>query len=362
MLEGVELDDQVTIPATLNGTDGNKLTDESAENRESNNGGDENDAKTAEEFDAKIAEVQNNAELSPEAKEETIKALQDGKAKLTEKDAGKEEKKQDEANPLPEELRSVFPDAKSPEDVVSSYQNIQTKLQESEEANQQFLSLLEKNPSLVNLLKEVANDNPVLTHPALSIIIDGVIAKKPTIEIIRELNDSLGIEEIPEQGTPEYEAFVRSQIQKENTLKAQEADRKEKDSLKVKGRDAFQRQSKDFQEKRKLTDDEMKKFLKSADVFLKGDAATGVPASDFLEKLYFAMNREKEIKEAEERGKISGRNEVIEEYKKNGNQFKTRGGDGLPHVTSAAGKANQNKDGLDWMRDIVRVDDQVFIP
>ena len=93
-------------------------------------------------------------------------------------------------------------------------------------------------------------------------------------------------------------------------------------------------------EEKQMKDDDKKEFgMYVADLLDR--AYSGEITQEFLNKMYYAMNYEKDIASAEDAGRVAGRNEKIVEGKMKEDKQKT--GDGMPVTSGGASKEKETK-------------------
>jgi hypothetical protein len=228
--------------------------------------------------------------------------------------------------PVEEPLPGAIPEQGAEGDVTAELEELREYKKRNQEANKIIIDVLEEEPLLALILSEVSKGASLLE--AIALHID---------------TDDLKLEE----GMPDYDKW------KKNT-ETRKQNRSERDAFMselTSNREASVAEIKQFAEENELSEEEASDFLQTLNDILT-DAYKGKLTKTVLNRLYKGSKYDKDINnastQAEEQGKIAGRNEKIEA---------TMGGldnsgDGLPDIAAMAqGETESGKEipGDDWV-------------
>jgi hypothetical protein len=281
---------------------------------------------TTDDIAKKVAELEAKESLTDEDKS----FLRSNGYEIEGDDAPVAEKKEEPKTQLPvyaKDIESIFPDQEFK--TAAEYEEAASRfIQNERAANQELVGLLEENPDLLDVLKEMRSKK-VPFQVAIANVIDA---------------DSL----IPQPGDAGYEAYVESKI-----IKKQEAQKqKERTDRIQKNYDTSLKTAQSFVKSKALNEHKTKEFFASVDKVIN-DITEGRYSDEFLGMVYKAMSYQTDVELAKRQGEIAGANKKI---------FKLRSsqkGDGLPKLRGSKDtvveKSKQGSDPfLDMVEDIVK--------
>lgn len=295
-------------------------------------------------IDAKIPEDDGPAEEAVEGAEEAEGAeeVEGAPAKDSTEEQGEEggetqeatedaEAKEEESAPatfvIPEELKPFAGEAKSFSDVATQFKAVQDELKGEQDANAEMVEILESHGALIPILRDLKKG-------------------KPLYEAVRK---HLKIEEAeipnPDTDPEKYDKYVRDQVRLEMEMKEDQKKQAEREKVMESARNHAATMRTSFQEKNKVSADEMSKFQGWLKEMVAGNPKTGQLPQDFYERMWKAYTYEAKVTEAEKKGKVDGRNEVIDATKNHAKKV----GDGLPNLRSGGAKIASGDKELDTM-------------
>jgi hypothetical protein len=262
--------------------------------------------------EAKKIEDARLAVLTPEERqaEEARKLEEVKKAEVAKRSA-----EQAQAFVIPEELKTVFPDAQSPADIVNAYQDVKTELKGEQEANEEMVSLFNKEPELVPLLKAVASGKNIIS----------------AIRSLENIEERLKPPDFEDREA--YDAYKREEFEKEQEKKAAQARSEEQQKIAEVAREHAIDMREKFIRSKKMSADEAKDFLRYIQEHTYGDPKTGKLPQDTFDIFFTAYTHKDEVAklqvEAEKKkadAELAARNEGI----RLAAQAKLKKGDGIP--------------------------------
>lgn len=213
---------------------------------------------------------------------------------------------------IPEDMKAIVPETIADQDAYNAFvKDLHAKYDEERRANEEFVAMLEENNALLDVMQEMKRNGTTFYEAARKVM---------------ELNEE---DQIPDPQTPEYREFVRKQIEREESRKHQLAAEKEMEGkIRAAEADAQTRREAFLKANPDITNErfgEFQAFVRSVTV---GDPSTGKINPNFFPLMWKAFTFDEQIRKAQEKGRVEGKNEVIAKNLK----LKTpTAGDGLPH-------------------------------
>lgn len=170
---------------------------------------------------------------------------------------------------------------------------------------------------------ELLSANPDVSMFISSLVSDGNVGKAMSY-----LSDSLLLQE----GTPEYDEYQKGISERKKRQAEQEKAVEEYEQNLRESAAALQ----EFADTNGMTEEQAVEFVRQITDVINEKLFTGKIDKEFLDLFYRAFNYDTDMDTARAAGVIDGRNQQID--KKNKRLSK---GDGLPNVTSAAGKGRE---------------------
>lgn len=217
-------------------------------------------------------------------------------------------------NPLRERMMKSRPDGKydTDEDMQNSIIEYMDELEgykgSSEAANQKLIEVMDANPELVDMIRDLAN------------------GATPAEAIARNFD----LDELtPKEGEPDYESWAKNKEMRLAKKSEMEARNKEyQDNL-----SASEANVREFAAENNMSEEEAGKMLEEIES-LFADIVAGKISKEFIAKMRKALTADQEKQEAVEMAKIEGKNEAIVAKK-------VPVGDGIPKTTGGAIEAKQ---------------------
>jgi len=194
-------------------------------------------------------------------------------------------------NPLRERMMKSRPEGKydTDEDVQSAVLEHMDELEgykgSSEAANQKLVEVMDANPELVDMIRDLANGATPAEAIARNFDLDEII---------------------PKDGEPDYEAWAKNKESRLSKKSEMEARSKEyQDNLAV-----SEANVREYAEENNMSEEETGKMLDDIDSMLT-DLASGKVSKEFVTRMRKALTADQEKQEAVEMAKIEGKNEAI---------------------------------------------------
>lgn len=208
------------------------------------------------------------------------------------KEVGVESEKIHKPNKLRSLYSEKYPDAKFATDdeyesaFEEDYRNDSASLKSFKEDNEKIFALMNDNPELGAIMSELAKGTPFVVALAKSVDLASLI---------------------PEEGESNYQPYIDATKQRESRRKELDAQRAEF----ISNQEATQAEASAFFEEQGVSEEDSQGLVDFIDGVI-GDLCRGKLDRGTIMKLYQAYKYDEKISEAEEAGRIAGRNERIE--------------------------------------------------
>ena len=264
----------------------------------------ENEETDQEDTEQTVENSETEEEVSDETEEETTEEVET------------EEAKPEISEDITALLKEIDPEAEvtdqkgALEVIKERYSELKETTEAYEKSNKEIFEVLNDNPDVADYLKALIRGvNPVTAHKVyLS-------------------------EELPPEAAEREDPDYKEELSKKNAAKIQSA--KALEEFKA-NHEKSRKLAEEFVTESKLNPAEFEKELNKFDSQI-AELKKGIITKDLLSTVLKASKYEKDLKEAEEKGYLRGKNEKII-LKKNSN----KNTDGMPGLTSSAGKERES--------------------